>query len=153
MVALDISSVAAARARSGGVPVVIADAGGLPFRDRVFGTSCALDVLEHLADPLGTLREMARVAEDVVVVVPNFHYWQERMRMVLGLVPHQWAPHRGHVYWLNYQEVLRLCREAGLIVDRMLVGGFARLVRIRRRLAVQFPNLFAPNFAFRLRRM
>ena len=39
--------------------LVLGDAGQLPFRGRPFGLVCAFDVIEHLADDVGMLREIA----------------------------------------------------------------------------------------------
>lgn len=46
----------------------------LPFRDNTFGLISAIEVLEHLHDPGGALRELKRCLKDggkIVVLVPN----------------------------------------------------------------------------------
>ena len=99
---LDISPVAVQKAHAKGLEAEVVDiTKPLPFADKSFGTVCALDVLEHLYDPLCLLREMARVGRSVVVVVPNFHYWKGRLWMLLGKIPFQCKPQRGHVHWFN----------------------------------------------------
>ena len=106
------------RARAAGLDARAVDvAQPLPFADKEFGTACALDVLEHLVDPRATLSELARVAEDVVVVVPNFHYWRDRVRMARGDVPFQLRPSRGHVYWFNPAILRAMLEELGLRVE------------------------------------
>ncbi len=93
---LDVSPVAVEKARRKGLKAQVVDiAGSFPFPDDSFGTACALDVLEHLYDPVATLKEMARVARQVVLVVPNFHYWKDRLKMLMGQVPFQCKPKRG----------------------------------------------------------
>ncbi|WP_432547509.1 class I SAM-dependent methyltransferase [Kineococcus sp. SYSU DK004] len=52
---------AAARERGVGVELAVAEAGALPFADGTFDVVHAHQVLQHLADPVGALREMARV--------------------------------------------------------------------------------------------
>ncbi len=148
---LDISPVAVEKARQKGLEVRVADiAKPFPFPDNSFGTACALDVLEHLYDPLPVLKEMARVACQTVVVVPNFHYWKGRAYMLIGKVPFQCKPRRGHVHWFNYAILRDLVTEAGLQIDTVVFGGFGRLRPIGEWIARWYPNLFAHSFAVRL---
>ena len=93
---LDVSPVAVRKARSKGLEAQVVDiTKPFPFPDNSFHTACALDLLEHLYDPAATLKEMARVARQVVLVVPNFHYWKDRVKMLMGQVPFQCKPKRG----------------------------------------------------------
>lgn len=150
---VDISPVAVKLARERGFDASIFDATQpLPFGPNAFGTVCGLDLLEHLHDPLPVLRDMARVGGHVVVVVPNFHYWKDRVQMMLGQVPFQCRRQRGHVYWFNYRVLLDLIREAGLTIDRLVLGGTARLARRGALLARLRPNVFATGFAVRLKK-
>lgn len=149
---LDISSVAVEKARQKEIDAHLRDiTKPFPFPDRSFSTACALDVLEHLYDPLSVVREMARVARHVVIVVPNFHYWKDRAYMLVGKVPFQCKPKRGHVHWFNYPMLQEIVAQAGLEVDAFLPGGFRRLGPLGDRLARWQPNLFAHSFAARLR--
>jgi methionine biosynthesis protein MetW len=150
---LDISPVAVEKAQQRGLDAHVADiTKAFPFPDQSFGTACALDVLEHLYDPLPTLKEMARVARWVVLVTPNFHYWKERVHMLVGQVPFQCKPKRGHVHWFNLTMFHELIAQAGLEVDVIVFGGFRRFAPIGRWLAYRHPNLFAYSFAARLRK-
>lgn len=47
------------------------DASNLPFSDKAFDLAYSHHVLEHLENPLGTLKEWARVARRIRVVVPD----------------------------------------------------------------------------------
>ena len=148
---LDISPVAVQKAREKGFDVEVQDiTKPLRFADNTFGTVCALDILEHLYDPLPLLNEMARVGEDLVVVVPNFHYWKERYHMLIGKVPFQCKPKRGHVHWFNWVILQEMIGQAGLQVDGVLFGGFTRLGPVGSCLARMHPKLFATGFAVRL---
>jgi SAM-dependent methyltransferase len=150
---LDISPVAVEKARCKSLEADVADiTKPLPFPDNTFGTACALDVLEHLYDPLPTVREMARVARWVVLVVPNFHYWKDRAQMLLGQVPFQCKPRRGHVHWFNYIMLQELTANGELGVDTLIFGGFRRYGPVGHWLARWHPNLFAHSFAARLRK-
>jgi SAM-dependent methyltransferase len=63
VVATEVSEDAAAITRAGapGVDVRVADIHALPFEDGEFDVVHAHQVLQHVADPVGALREMARV--------------------------------------------------------------------------------------------
>ncbi len=148
---IDISPVAVARARETGFRALEHDfTDQLPFSDREFACATLLEVLEHFYDPVSLLREAARVADDIVVVVPNFHYWRDRVQMISGRVPFQSRPRRGHVHWFNDQLLAEVIDAAGLRVDAQIVGGFTRLGPIGPWLAKVRPRLFATTFAVRL---
>ncbi|CEP68822.1 Methionine biosynthesis MetW [Moorella glycerini] len=150
---LDISPVAVEKARQKGLDAHVTDiTKPLPYPDNYFAAACALDVLEHLYDPLPTLTEMARVARQIVLVVPNFHYWKDRVRMIFGKVPFQCKPARGHVYWFNYAVLQEMISKAGLEVDANDFNGPGRLGKLGKWLACRFPSLFADSFAVRLRK-
>jgi methionine biosynthesis protein MetW len=149
---IDLSPVAVGKARQKGFDAIVGDVTQrLPFGDNTFGTACALDVLEHLYDPVAALREMARVARTVVIVVPNFQYWKDRVRVLCGNVPFSCRPRRGHVYWFNYQTLLDIVRHEELPAERFVVGAFRRLNGTGTMLARARPQLFAHSFALRLR--
>lgn len=151
---LDISPVAVEMAQSKGLEAQVVDiTGPFPFADNSFGTACALDVLEHLYNPVATLREMARVARHVVLVVPNFHYWKDRVKMLMGQVPFQCKPKRGHVHWFNYPTLQVMLAEQGLQIEHMVCGGFVRLGPVGGWLARWHCNLFAHSFAVRAKKL
>ena len=146
----DFSEVAIERARASGLDAHLVDLSeGLPFADGAFGTVCALDVLEHLHDPSQGLSELARVGREVVIVVPNFSYWRDRLRVAMGRVPFQLRPARGHVYWFNRRVLNDLLKEAGLRVEATRRGGPERLGPVGSFLAVCLPNTFSHSFAIR----
>ena len=149
----DVSPVAVEKAKRKGFEAQVIDiTNPLPFPDNSFGTACALDVLEHLYDPVNTLQEMARVARRVVFVVPNFHYWKDRLKMLMGHVPFQCKPKRGHVHWFNYPTLQILLEEQGLQIETFVCGGFMRLGPVGDWLARWHPNLFAHSFAVRVKK-
>jgi methionine biosynthesis protein MetW len=146
----DFSQVAVDRARESGIDAHLVDLDeGLPFSDGAFGTVCALDVLEHLTDPGRALAELARVGREVVIVVPNFSYWRDRLRVAVGRVPLQLRPARGHVHWFNRRVLDEILAESGLRVDAYLNAPAVRLGALGRFLASSAPNLFAHSFGVR----
>ena len=148
---LDISPMAVEKAKQKQLDVEVLDiTKPFPFPNKSFATICALDVLEHLYDPLPVLREMGRVGQTVVIAVPNFHYWKDRMRMLFGLVPFQSKPKRGHIHWFNYHVLREMTEAAGLQIETLLLGSFKRFGAIGPWLARLHPNLFADSFVARL---
>jgi methionine biosynthesis protein MetW len=148
---VDISPVAVEKALRAGFEAEVGDLlQGLPFERDSFGTACALDVLEHLLEPLPALRELARVGRAVVIAVPNFSHLKSRLTMITGRVPFQSKPARGHSYWMNERVLSALIDEAGLHVEAWRNEPSTRLRGMGRWLADRFPNLFAVSFAVRL---
>jgi methionine biosynthesis protein MetW len=148
---LDLSPVAVERGRKDGLDVECVDiTAPLPFADASFETVVALDVLEHVLEPANLLQEMGRVGREVVVTVPNFLHWRQRLQMLSGSVPFQARPARGHVHWFDEGILTRLAAEAGLGVDVVMRERGARLGRLGDRLAATRPSLFAVSIAARL---
>ncbi|MEZ6194165.1 MAG: class I SAM-dependent methyltransferase [Planctomycetota bacterium] len=58
-----------------GLPAVPANAGALPFPDDAFDVVTIAEVIEHVADPVGTLLELQRVARRFVVF--STEEWRE----------------------------------------------------------------------------
>lgn len=57
----------------------------LPFEDNTYDVVTALDVLEHLNDPHGALKELCRVAKkSVYISLPNMFYIEFRLRFLFG---------------------------------------------------------------------
>ena len=150
---VDLSPVAVANARAAGVRADEGDVTGrLPFDDGTFETVCALDVLEHLREPVESLRELARVGREVVIAVPNFQHLRGRVSMLSGRVPFQNRPQRGHVYWINRRVLVDVIDAAGLRATEWRYEPSSRLGPVGRLLADRWPSLFAVSFAARLSR-
>jgi SAM-dependent methyltransferase len=147
----DLSSVGVEQARAAGFAAEVGDVlAGLPYRDGEFGTVCALDILEHLLDPLAALRELARIGREIVIATPNFSYLKGRFSAAAGRVPFQNKPQRGHSYWMNQPVLEGLFSAAGLRVLEWRHEPSTRLGPVGVRLANRRPNLFAVSFAVRL---
>ncbi|MDF2956151.1 MAG: 2-polyprenyl-3-methyl-5-hydroxy-6-metoxy-1 [Candidatus Alkanophagales archaeon MCA70_species_2] len=71
---LDIAESAIEEARRRGIKAVVSNLESIPFPDKSFDVILALDILEHLFDPIRVLREAGRVLKDdgiLLVSVPN----------------------------------------------------------------------------------
>jgi methionine biosynthesis protein MetW len=86
-VGVDVSSEAVGEAQARGLDArTIDDPTRLPFADGSFDLVTCLEVLEHLVDPAGTVREAKRVLAPrgrLVVTVPNIAYWRRRLDFAL----------------------------------------------------------------------
>jgi SAM-dependent methyltransferase len=92
VVGLDVDRDALERARERiGIETVWADVENeLPFPDRSFDVVVAGELLEHLADPAVTVREVARVVRQdgrFVGSVPNAFRLKSRLRYLVGRHP------------------------------------------------------------------
>lgn len=97
-------------------PTVVADAHALPFDDRVFDSSLASQVLEHLAEPGTALRELHRVLRPggaVVMAVPFLYPLHE--------LPHDY--HRFTEYALNH-----MLKRAGF--ERISIRGYGGRIAV-----------------------
>jgi SAM-dependent methyltransferase len=80
------------------------------------------DVLEHIADPMSFLRELAahpgfRSAR-WVISVPNYAVWYNRIRTLFGVFEYTWSGlyDRTHLRFYTRQSVQRLLKECGFRV-------------------------------------
>jgi len=156
---VDLSEVAAGKAARKGIEVRVADLAHekLPFEDGAFATVVLLDVLEHFFRPEQVLAEAARASSsDLVISVPNFSSLPARLQTLLGRVPENNTPRKGHVYWFTWRKLGRMLDEAGFeIVDARFNATFSRLPMIGsffRWLAARRPALFALSFVVRAAR-
>jgi len=118
----------------------------LPFKDEAFEYAVLLDVLEHVYDPATLLAEAARVAKKVIVGVPNFSSLPARVQVLVGKVPENNTPHKGHLYWFNRHALRHVAKEAGLHVVREKDNTFFPLSRMGSVWVRLWPSLFALSF-------
>ncbi|PCI30383.1 hypothetical protein COB55_00240 [Candidatus Wolfebacteria bacterium] len=118
----------------------------LPFSENEFDYVIMLDVLEHLYSPEYLLREAHRVSKKYIVIsVPNFSSLPARVQTLLGRVPENNTPHKGHIYWFNLVVLKRILKENGFKIVEMKMNTFWGL----NFLVKMFPSLFALSFVFR----
>ena len=122
--------VAAARERHPGVSVQRAAAEDLPFEDRVFDAALAQLVVHFMADPVGGLRELARVTREEGVVAacvwdhaggqgPLSLFWEAARRLDPGVADESAlaGAREGHLTELFRAARLREIKESVLSVS------------------------------------
>jgi SAM-dependent methyltransferase len=109
---------------------------GAAVADRIgeqrFDTIVFADVIEHLPDPIGTLRSYLRFLAPegrVLVSVPNVAVWNVRLGLLFGRF--EYTPtgtlDRTHLRFFTRRSLLRALKAAGLAVDSLDVNpGIAR---------------------------
>lgn len=156
---LDLSEQGVAKANAKGLDTAVYDFGSqkLPFADNSFDTVVMLDILEHLYDPESVLKEAARVSRRAVIVgVPNFSSLPARLQTILGRVPENNQPKKGHVFWFNLPVLKNLCQKAGLTIDIRAsntifesVPGISTLTKLLTKIT---PGLFSLSFVIKARK-
>ncbi len=72
-----------------GIPVFVADSeASFPFADDAFDSAQCIEVIEHLMDPVATLREIHRVLKpggSLFISTPNAAWWAHRASLLLGI--------------------------------------------------------------------
>ncbi len=99
VVTSDLSSEASLRARElFGVPAVASDAHWLPFPEDSFDVVLCCEVLEHVADPIAVVCEVARVARRYAVFATEQTAREPREREILLQLADTKSPH-GELHW------------------------------------------------------
>ncbi len=102
----------------------------LPFADAEADIVLAGEILEHVVDTEGFLREIARVLGPggaVVLSTPNILWWKHRLTLLAGRYPdaleyrHPFGGDLGHVRAFGPEQLRALLEEAGL-VDVAILG-------------------------------
>lgn len=148
---IDISDEAVARCQEQGLKARTYDpADPLPFEDGSFETVVLLDVLEHVYDPVALLKEATRVSRKTVVVgVPNFSSLPARLQVLLGKVPENNRPNKGHVYWFTHSELGSVAQRAGLREAALKMNTFRPFTGVLYALVRILPDLMALSFVAR----
>lgn len=103
----------------------------LPFADGEFGVATAIEVLEHVPDPVHTVAEMARVASDhLLVSVPREPLWRG-LNVARGAYLRELGNTPGHVnHWSKRAFVQLLARHGEVVEARSPFPWTMLLVRL-----------------------
>jgi SAM-dependent methyltransferase len=86
---VDLSRPAAAKLRERGASVAVGLVTSLPFADDVFDMVCALDIVEHVDDEVGALRELSRVAKPGATILLSVPLHPQRWNAFDDFVGHR----------------------------------------------------------------
>jgi SAM-dependent methyltransferase len=123
VIGIDLSAAALAMARQLGLHTVRAQAEhGVPFRDQVFATVVAAEVVEHVFDTEAFVCELARVLRPggwLAITTPNLVALSGRAQLLLGRSPHNVefdaSPGTsGHIRYFTFDTLEALLRRAKL---------------------------------------
>ncbi len=145
---VDFSPEAVRKCEAKGIKATLHDTNNpLPFPDNMFDYVLAIDVLEHQYHPLPLLKEMTRVSrKHVIVGVPNFSSLPARLQVILGHVPENNRPNKGHIYWFNHLVLMNLAAKAGLTLVECRKNTFRPASFFGSMLPALSPNLFSLSF-------
>ena len=151
---VDISPEAVVQCRAAGFEAAEHNLDGtLPYADNSFDAVTMLDILEHVYDPQFVLQEAARVARtNVIIGVPNFSSLPARLQVLLGKVPENNRPHKGHLYWFNWLVLDEVTRMAGLRPVEIRMNTFSPFSKLGSFAQRFWPNMFALSFVSKYRK-
>lgn len=129
---------------------------GLPFEEETFDTAAMVDVIEHIVDPIGALREICRVLKPtgrLIIHTPNIAKWTRRVKLLAGYFPSTASLREGllcynrenptdlhdegHLHYFTFRSLTRLAIErAGF--SRAQVCGYGTPV-----LSAMWPAMFS----------
>ena len=90
----------------------------MPFEDDEFDMACAIEVLEHVPDPVHTIAEMARVAKrHLLVSVPREPLWRV-LNVMRGAYLKDLGNTPGHLHHWSKRSFVRLVAQHGDIVEK-----------------------------------
>lgn len=157
-VGADISEEGARKTLAKGAQVRIVDPTEkkLPFSDDEFDYIVLLDVLEHNLEPEILLAEAGRVAKNIIVSVPNFNSLPARLQVLLGNVPENNRPNKGHSYWFNGAVLREMPASVGLVVTECVENTFWStkpvIGNFMKKILKIWPDLFALSFVVLLKK-
>jgi len=96
---------------------ILADANNLPFKDDSFDCAVLSELLEHLEKPRNVLEEASRIANVVIIGVPNEYEWDSVLNPFSG--------GSSHKRFFNQETLIKLVHACGLIVIECVKVNFA----------------------------
>lgn len=153
VVGADISSEAIVICKKKGHNVALIDlaSSSLPFANKSFDLIFLLDVLEHLYSPEDFLKDVTELSRRYLIIsVPNFNSLAARIQILLGRVPENNKPSKGHIYWFNKKELEKMFKNMNLTLIELKTNTFWENIfgvkYLIKFLKTLFPNIFALSF-------
>ncbi|HLA28909.1 MAG TPA: class I SAM-dependent methyltransferase [Syntrophales bacterium] len=129
----DISKTALLKAKDRGISTVCVDLndGLVPYKDNSFDCITALEVAEHLVDPLRFFNDLRRILKpkgQLLLTTPNIRYLRNLYRLIFkGIFPHTttddfiWGG--GHIHYFTRKDITYLLNEAGFKKTSFHING------------------------------
>jgi methionine biosynthesis protein MetW len=125
---VEIDPASVVSAIGAGVPVIELDLDTElgDFADHSYDVVVLSRTVQTLHRPVEVLQQMGRIADRLIVSVPNFGYWRHRLRLLRGRmpmsreIPHAWydTPNLRHTTLVELEE---LFAKLGLAVEQRVV--------------------------------
>lgn len=121
------------------------------FADQSFDVAVLSQTIQAIHTTEHTLREMARVARELIITLPNFGYWKQRLQLLWGrmpvskALPYQWFD-TPNVRYCTIDDFDVLCGTLGLnVLERIVLDGANQKINI-------LPNFLGAVALYRLSR-
>lgn len=96
---------------------VQADAEALPFKNKSFDVAVLSEILEHVNNPINALHEAHRVANFIVICVPNEYGWSKDKK--------PFETNSGHLRQFKGRDLVAMVRESGIEIIEYLDWQYA----------------------------
>jgi 2-polyprenyl-3-methyl-5-hydroxy-6-metoxy-1,4-benzoquinol methylase len=125
LLGIDINQDEIRMGEEAGLPVLCSKLFEAGFQDAEFDVITAFSVIEHMQDPMGTLRELARVLKpggDLMVIIPNGDCLMIKLAIFAGNLSKKMFRsftdivfHEEHFYYFTRKTFTSMCYDVGLI--------------------------------------
>lgn len=97
------------------------------YPDDAFDVVIMSQTLQATYDPKGVLNELLRIGDQVLVSIPNFAFWRNRMQLlfrgrmpVTKYLPYEWYD-TPNIHFCSLNDFVALCRELNATVEKAVV--------------------------------
>lgn len=112
-----------------------------------FDAIACLDVLEHLFSPEQAIINIRKANSPYLIIsVPNFNSITARLQMLLGKVPENNSPKKGHCFWFSQKVLQNLMENNNYEIIEWKYNTIKESFFFTRLLLSLFPSLFALSF-------
>jgi len=120
--------------------------GGFGLDERFDAVTC-LDVLEHLLNPGRAMENIGKTDSPYLIVsVPNFNSITARLQMLMGKVPENNSPKKGHCFWFTKKVLRDLLQKHNYDIVEWRCNTLKKPLFIPGLMLRLFPSLFALSF-------
>jgi len=108
------------------------------YPDGAFDVVIMSQTLQATHDPKGVLQELLRIGNQVLVSIPNFAFWRNRMQLlfrgrmpVTKYLPYEWYD-TPNIHFCSLNDFVALCRELdATVVDAVVLDGQGNELPVR----------------------